>query len=431
MSSLPEGWIKTSLGEVTYYASGKMPISEIDLDNYISTENLLVDKMGVTQAAALPKVSKVNAFDVGDTLFSNIRTYFKKVWYSNKIGGSSNDVLVFRPIDNEQLNKKYLYYLISNDGFIEYTVITAKGTKMPRGDKDAIKQYPLRLPTLSEQKAIADMLSSFDEKIELLRAQNKTLETLAQTVFKEWFVNFNYPDETGEMVDSELGEIPKGWRIGSFDEVIEFSNGYAFKSKELIKEPANNSFAVFKMGHIKKGGGFNPSKTKDYIAKEKCVNLSRFVLKKGDILMCMTDMKDSTSLLGHTALMFDNEYYIVNQRVGLIRARNEVNIDYPWLYILTNSIDFISDLRKRANSGVQVNLSTSEIKNSRVIIPNIQTNIEFDKLAKPIFEKIQNNAVQIQSLSKTRDALLPKLMNGHVRIHEFSREGANDQRIAL
>jgi len=117
MNSLPEGWVETTLGEVTRYANGKIPVSEISLDNYISTENLLADKMGVTQAATIPKVSKVNVFEAGDTLFSNIRTYFKKVWYSDKSGGASNDVLVFRPVDDGNLDKKYLYYLISNDGF--------------------------------------------------------------------------------------------------------------------------------------------------------------------------------------------------------------------------------------------------------------------------------------------------------------------------
>jgi len=314
-------------------------------------------------------------------------------------------------------NNYLMFYLTSRRGQHELQS-RASGSTVQGIKRSEFEYVKIVLPPFPEQKAIADVLSSFDEKIELLREQNKTLETLAQTIFKEWFVNFNYPDATGEMVDSELGEIPKGCRVGSFDEVIEFSNGYAFKSKELIKNPTKNSFAIFKMGHIKKGGGFNPSKTKDYVEKEKCSKLSRFILKKGDILMCMTDMKDSTSLLGHTALMFDTEAYIVNQRVGLIRARNEVNIDYPWLYILTNSIGFISDLRKRANSGVQVNLSTSEIKDSKIIIPTKKINTNFDELAKPIFEKIQNNEVQIQSLSQTRDALLPKLMSGSIRIGE-------------
>ncbi len=243
MSNLLEGWVKTTLGTVAYYVSNKMPVSEVDLDNYISTENLLADKMGVTQAATIPKVSKVNAFAAGDTLFSNIRTYFKKVWYSDKSGGASNDVLVFRPVDEEQLDKKYLYYLISNDGFIDYTVTTAKGTKMPRGDKDAIKQYPLSLPPLPEQKAIAGMLSAFDEKIELLREQNKTLETLAQTIFKEWFVNFNYPDATGDMVESELGEIPKGWRVGVIGDLFELHRGFDLPKKNR-KEGAYSVYAA-------------------------------------------------------------------------------------------------------------------------------------------------------------------------------------------
>ena len=135
--------------------------------------------------------------------------------------------------------------------------------------------------------------------------------------------------------------------------------------------------------------------------------------------MSMTDMKDAISLLGHTALMiYDNEY-IVNQRVGLIRANNEINIDYPFLYLLTNDKHFIANLRGRANSGVQVNLSTQAIKESLFNIPDKETNKKFDDLVKPLFEKRKHNYIAIQSLKKTRDTLLPKLMSGQLRVNEF------------
>jgi type I restriction enzyme S subunit len=116
---------------------------------------------------------------------------------------------------------------------------------------------------------------------------------------------------------------------------------------------------------------------------------------------------------------FEDEKYIVNQRVGLIRPNNNVDINYPWLYILTNSHGFISDLRNRANSGVQINLSTSEIKNTKIIIPDKETNKLFNLLTLPIFEKMKNIYFQIQTLEETRDSLLPKLMSGKTRIQGF------------
>ncbi len=426
MSSLPDGWVETSLGDMGKAVTGKTP-SKNNLEHWGDILDFITPTDFKGDGKFLSQVDR-KLSDEGRTAFKRLVIPSKSVVVTcigsdmGKVAINKNDCVTNQQINSliinqDKYNADFIHYLLK----ASYKVLRLYadgGSTMPIINKSTFESLTFEIPPLPEQKAIADMLSSFDEKIALLREQNNTLETLAQTIFKEWFVNFNYPDATGEMVDSELGEIPKGWRVGSFDEVVEFSNGYAFKAKELIKEPTNNSFAVFKMGHIKKGGGFNPAKTKDYVEKEKCSKLSRFVLKKGDILMCMTDMKDSTSLLGHTALMFDTEAYIVNQRVGLIRARNEVNIDYPWLYMLTNSMEFISDLRKRANSGVQVNLSTSEIKDSKIIIPNKQINTDFDEQAKPIFEKIQNNEVQIQSLSKTRDALLPKLMSGSIRIGE-------------
>lgn len=132
--------------------------------------------------------------------------------------------------------------------------------------------------------------------------------------------------------------------------------------------------------------------------------------------MSMTDMKDAISLLGHTALMiYDNEF-VVNQRVGLIRVSNNLSINYPFLYLLTNNEEFIAKLRGRANSGVQINLSTEAIKNSEFVIPNKETNKKFNDIVKPIFQKIRDNEIQIQALSHLRDELLPRLMRGELRV---------------
>ena len=190
------------------------------------------------------------------------------------------------------------------------------------------------LPPLPEQKEIAGVLSSLDDKIELLRNENETLEKIAQTIFKEWFVDFTI---NGEKLKLENG-IPEGWRVGKLGDVIEFINGYAFKSEDLMDQGAENCYKVFKMGNIKKGGGFDFTKTRSFVKKDNFKNLKKFILKNGDILMSMTDMKDAVSLLGHTALMIYDGEYVVNQRVGLIRPVNDIGIDYPFLYLLTNNM---------------------------------------------------------------------------------------------
>src|SRR6056297_1346056 len=247
----PSDWQETTLGEVVEIKNEKLKMNNLTLDNYISTENLLPDRLGVQKSANLPNVSSVNAFKKDDTLFSNIRTYFKKVWFAKFDGGASNDVLIFTSKDENKLDKKFLYYFISSDCFIDFTVISAKGTKMPRGDKEAMKTFPILLPPLPEQQAIASVLSAFDDKIELLREENKTLEEMGQALFKKWFVEFDFPTSTSSVAEKlpepvegndavslpkgDALSLPKGWRVGKLGEVVDLLNGFAYKSSDFIE----------------------------------------------------------------------------------------------------------------------------------------------------------------------------------------------------
>ncbi|MGI6428482.1 MAG: restriction endonuclease subunit S [Syntrophomonadaceae bacterium] len=128
-------------------------------------------------------------------------------------------------------DNKFLYYNLSFDGFFDYSMSTSKGTKMPRGDKSALMNYIVPLIPLSEQKSIAATLSCLDDMIELNNRTNQILEEIAQAIFKSWFIDFEFPNEDGEpykssggeMVESELGEIPKGWRVASFTEEMKFA----------------------------------------------------------------------------------------------------------------------------------------------------------------------------------------------------------------
>lgn len=329
-------------------------------------------------------------------------------------------------INPKLANSHFIYYLIKSPqgrSKIETIVEQTAAAGIRGSDLKALK---FTIPSLPTQTTIASILSSLDDKIELNNKINKNLEDLAQALFKQWFVDFEFPNEKGEpykssggeMVESELGEIPKGWKVGVLNDVVDFSNGYAFNSRELLSSNIGDCYHVFKMGHIKKGGGLNADGTKSYFERSKTEKLKKFVLKIGDLLMCMTDMKGNVALLGHTALMNEDDKYIVNQRVGLLRPKNDIGIGYPYLYILTNSNDFIEDLRSRANSGVQVNLSTSEIKNSRIVLPPPIINIAFNNAVTPLFDNIFNSSKENDELSKLRDTLLPKLISGELEVNE-------------
>ena len=399
--------MKCKLSDICDFRKGKVDVSNLTLKTYISTENMLPNKGGITVASSLPTVQLTQEYKKGDVLVSNIRPYFKKIWRAKNDGGCSNDVLVFQ--GNSNIDGDFLYYVLANDDFFSYSMTTSKGTKMPRGDKTSIMQYEVPVFDVDPQRKIASVLRCLDEKIELNSAINNNLEQQAKALFKSWFVDF----------EPFNGTMPSDWEIVPLEKIADFQNGYAFKSKELLNEPSPDCYQVFKQGHIARGGGFIPNGTKSWYSKNLASKLEKFVLKKGDILMAMTDMKDNVAILGNTAIMpLDNEY-IVNQRVGHLRANGYKGVTYPFIYLLTNNTDFLVDLRSRANSGVQVNLSSSEIKASQTVLPSEEVNNSFSDITLPMFEIIINNQLENQRLAQLRDTLLPKLMSGELDVSDI------------
>lgn len=140
---------------------------------YISTENMLPNKQGITPASSIPTSGSFTAYKESDTLVSNIRPYFKKIWYAENSGGCSNDVLVFRAKNGT--NPYFVYYTLSNDEFFNYSMKTSKGTKMPRGDKKAIMNYPVHRLDLNTQNRATKILRAVDEKIRLNNMINNNL----------------------------------------------------------------------------------------------------------------------------------------------------------------------------------------------------------------------------------------------------------------
>lgn len=164
------------LKDICQYISEKVATTTLTKENYISTENMLPDKGGIVTASGVPFGNSI-AFSVGDVLVSNIRPYFKKIWQANRNGGCSADVLCFRA--NSNVDNSYFYYLLSQQEFFDYVMSGAKGCKMPRGDKRQIMQWKVELPPLDEQRHIASVLLSLDDKIGLNRRINGNLNIAA------------------------------------------------------------------------------------------------------------------------------------------------------------------------------------------------------------------------------------------------------------
>ena len=158
---------------VSYFSTSKIKISNVDECNYISTENMISNRGGITKATSIPPTSTVRQYLKEDILISNIRPYFKKIWFATKNGGCSTDVLVLR--SNNRCIPKFLYYVLSSDDFFDFVMSTAKGTKMPRGDKNAIMDYAVPKFSIKVQEKIVNFLSILDKKIENNKKINHNL----------------------------------------------------------------------------------------------------------------------------------------------------------------------------------------------------------------------------------------------------------------
>ncbi|MEZ8602736.1 restriction endonuclease subunit S [Vibrio splendidus] len=177
---IPEGWEVGTLSDVAKYCSARTNTDTITLENYISTENMLAEKKGVTAASKLPTAKTVAAYKSGDILVSNIRPYFKKIWLAEGSGGRSNDVLGFESVSAN--TDSYLMNLLYQDTFFEYMTRTSKGAKMPRGDKTAIMNWEMAVPPVELRETFSAIVDKFYQLIPQNRAQNATLESLRDTL---------------------------------------------------------------------------------------------------------------------------------------------------------------------------------------------------------------------------------------------------------
>lgn len=401
---------------VKYLDTGNLNKNKVE---NLTTFNLRKEKLP-SRAKRIPQINSI--------LYSTVRPNQE---HYGILENKFDNLLVstgFTVIDiyKENINPKYIYYFLTKKDITAYLQKIAEDSvsTYPAIKPSDIKNLEILLPNRNNQDKIEQILSSLDSKIEINNKIISNLESQAQAIFKSWFVDFE-PFQDWNFVESELGMIPEGWEVKELGEVADFSNGYSFKSKDLLEEKkSKNDYKVFKQADIKVGGGINPNNTKSWIDSEfiRKNKLSRFIIQSGDLMMCMTDMKNNVRLLGNTALVYQPDEYILNQRVGRLRSKQK-GIKPSFLYYLTNNSVFLNDLRGRANTGVQVNLSTSEIKRSKVILPTCDIIKRFCDYSENITKSINSLNNQNTKLAELRDALLPKLMAGEIDVSNIKIEG--------
>ena len=180
LGMIPEGWRVGRLDNICCFSGSKIKISDLSLETYYSTENMLPNKGGVTTAASLPTIETTTACFEYDVLISNIRPYFKKIFRAEKISGCSNDVMCFHPKDSKW--NTLLYCILYDDKFFSYVMSGSKGTKMPRGDKKQIMKYTIIVPTDDELRSFSQIVEPMFRLVQKAKQESSRLSTLRATL---------------------------------------------------------------------------------------------------------------------------------------------------------------------------------------------------------------------------------------------------------
>jgi type I restriction enzyme S subunit len=285
---------------------------------------------------------------------------------------------------------------------------------------ESLLRFPFKLPSIEVQEQIVEIFSVLDRKIENLRRQNETLEAIAQTLFKHWFVDFEFPNADGkpykssggEMVPSAIGEIPAGWRIGKLEEFCDIKHGYAFSGEFITTEETDQ--ILLTPGNFRIGGGFNSSKYKYYSDEEYD---KEYVLETGDLIVTMTDLSKEGDTLGYPAFVprSSNKLFLHNQRLGKVINSQ---IDLHFLFFLLCRREYRSHILGSASGSTVRHTSPSRILGFEFTVPSKDTLDNFASITSNLINKTFANQEQTQTLTKTRDVLLPKLMSGKLRIKD-------------
>lgn len=390
------------LNDVAKFVTSKIEISEIDETNYISTENMLPNKGGVIEASSLPDTQTVREYQSSDILINNIRPYFKKIWFSDKNGGCSNDVFVLRAKNN--YDSKFLYYVLSSDDFFSYVMSTAKGTKMPRGDKKAIQNYNVPEFPIEDQMKISNLLNGIDQKIEVNKKINNHLEEIILEIFDRWFVKFELSDE---LKSSKLGLIPKGWDIdylGSKKSCTIIGSGIRnFEDSKIYIATADvdNSIITYNENLI--------------TMEDKPSRANMQPVPKSIWFAKMIDSRKLIMVDEYSSELLDN--YIFSTGFCGLKCVDKY-FYYLWTFLLT---DAFNTMKNNFCTGTTMQaINNKDTKLIEFVLPDDNLLSQFNSIAEPIFKEIYYNNNEIKKLQNLRDILLPKLMSGEIDVAEIN-----------
>lgn len=339
----------------------------------------------------------------GDTLLARItpclengKTAYVDILDEDEIAFGSTEFFVLRPKDN-LMDSHFLYYLMRTNELRNTIIKSMTGTSgRQRAQKESILEYEFCLPSLKIQTAIAKLLKNLDDKIETNKKIIANLEELSQTLFKRWFIDFEFPDENGdpykssggEMVDSELGEIPKEWSIQTLNDI---SESYNTKRKPLSKLEREKVTSIY-----------------PYYGATKIIDYVDDYLFDGKFILVGEDGTVQTEE-GHPFVQYVWGKFWVSNHAHILKGNN---LSDETLMLILNNID----IEPYITGAVQPKISKKNLNGIKVIIGTKLIYEKFDQYSDIYYKKIREISEEIKNLIELRDTLLPKLMSGELEI---------------
>jgi len=322
--------------------------------------------------------------------------------------------VLIRP-NKQKVYPFYLLYLLLSREIQHKMKVRASGSTVEHLNMSDIRNLQLPdLPSLKIQQEIGDTLGNLDRKIENLRRQNETLEAIAQTLFKHWFIDFEFPDADGkpykssggEMVDSAIGDIPEGWHVGNLEDIADISIGRTPPRKE--PEWFSNNPKDVKWISIRDMGncGIYILDTFEYLTQEAIDKFNVPVIPENTVIVSFK--------LTVGRLAITTETMLSNEAIAHIKLiDNFLNAEYIYLFLKQYNFDQLG-----STSSIATAVNSKSIKSISILLPCSEMIDYFYQKVSANFKKIRINTQQIQTLTKTRDTLLPKLMSGQLRVKE-------------
>lgn len=376
-----------------------------NLIEYIDTSSVTENRFDIpTHTTLLDAPSRAKRLIAnGDTIISTVRPIQKHYGFIKNAKENQVVSTGFAVVTPKKIDARFLYYFLTQAEITEYLNTIAEGgtTTFPTFKADELKVLKIKLPDLKTQAEIAEILSSIDDKIELNNKINKELEELAQTLFKQWFIDFEFLNENGEpykssggeMVESEFGDIPKGWKIGKIGDYIKFIKGK--KPLEVFDTESENTLPQILIETLDTGKSM-------YARPEKMT-----ICEKEDLIMVMDGASSGRIEMGFRG--------ILGSTLAIIKS---YGINNNLLYQFLKYKE--SDIRNNTTGAAIPHTDKSKIFEYTISIPTENIVSNFNSIQANISKMIFSNKSELKSLTHLRDTILPKLISGELKVNQIN-----------